>query len=243
MIKDRLLLRLIPFLAWIFISLIGKTVRLKVLGEEPVKAIKRAGGHVIYAFWHNRLLLITSALSHRGIIVLVSASRDGEYISRTIHKLGTGTVRGSTTFRGAKALLQMAKKLKSGADGAVTPDGPQGPRYKVQPGVVHLAGKTGLPIVPVTYGAGRKTVLRSWDAFIIPHLFSRAVLIYGAPVEVPLEGSDEALEAKRQELERELKDITQQADEYFGDKAQRNRIKALTSFALRIKHFCLILTT
>ena len=133
--------------------------------------------------------------------------------------------RGSTTFRGAKALLQMAKKLKSGADGAVTPDGPQGPRYKVQPGVVHLAGKTGLPIVPVTYGAERKTVLRSWDAFIIPHLFSRAVLIYGAPVEVPLEGSDEALEAKRQELERELKDITQQADEYFGDKAQRNRIK------------------
>ncbi len=216
MIKDWILLRLVPFLGWLFISLIGKTVRLKVVGEEPVKAIKRAGGHVIYAFWHNRLLLITYALSHRGIIVLVSASRDGEYISRTIHKFGTGTVRGSTTFRGAKALLQMARKLKSGSDGAVTPDGPQGPRYKVQPGVVHLAKKTGLPIVPVTYGVERKTVLSSWDTFIIPHPLSRAVLIYGSPVEVPREGSDEALEAKRQELERGLRDITRQADEYFG---------------------------
>lgn len=216
MIKDRILLRLIPFLGWLFIYLIGKTVRLQVVGEERLKALKEAGGHVIYAFWHNRLLLITYALRHRGIIVLVSSSQDGEYISRTIHKFGTGAVRGSTTYRGTQAILRMTKKLKAGYDGAVTPDGPQGPMYKVQPGVVHLAKKTGLPIVPVTYGAERKIILNSWDAFIIPHPFSRAVLIYGSPIEVPAEGSDQTVEGKRQELERRLKDITQQADDYFN---------------------------
>ena len=215
MLKDWILLRLIPFLGWLFICLIGKTVRLKVIGEERLRALREDGSHVIYAFWHNRLLLIAYALRHRGIIALVSSSRDGEYISRTVHKLGTGTVRGSTTFRGTRALLQMTKKLKSGYDGAVTPDGPQGPKYKVQPGVVHLAKKTGLPIVPITYGAQRKIILNSWDGFIIPHPFSRVVLIYGSPMEVPLEDTDEGMEAKRQELERTLKGITQQADEYF----------------------------
>jgi len=215
MLKDRLLLRLIPFFGWLFIALIGKTVRLKVIGEEHLKTLKKSGGHVIYAFWHNRLLLITYALRHRGIIVLVSSSRDGEYISRTIHKFGTGAVRGSTTSRGARALLQMTKKLKSGYDGAVTPDGPQGPKYRVQPGIVRLAQKAGLPIVPVTYGAQRKTTLNSWDAFIVPHLFSRAVLVYGSPIEVPAGSSDEIREAKREDLERTLEAITQQADEYF----------------------------
>ncbi|NOX97232.1 MAG: lysophospholipid acyltransferase family protein [Nitrospirae bacterium] len=225
MLKDWLLLRLIPFLGWLFISLIGKTVRWKVRGEEHLKALKESGEHVIYAFWHNRLLLITYALRHRGIIVLVSSSRDGEYISRTIHKFGTGAIRGSTTSRGARALLQMTKKLKSGYDGAVTPDGPQGPKYKVQPGIVHLAQKTGLPIVPVTYGAGRKTILNSWDAFIVPHPFSRAVLVYGSPVEVPAKSSAEVREAKREELEQTLKVITQQADEYFKDETRKARHK------------------
>ncbi len=215
MLKDWILLRLIPFLGWLFIYLIGKTVRLKVIGEGNLKVLKKANGHIIYAFWHNRLLLITYAFRHQGIIALVSSSRDGEYLSRTIHKLGMVTVRGSTTRRGAQALLQMTKKLKSGSDGAVTPDGPQGPKYKVQPGVVHLAKRTGLPIVSLAYGAKRKTILKSWDSFIIPHPFSRAVLIYGPPLEVPRDSSEEVIEAKRQELEQTLGDITQQADEYF----------------------------
>ena len=215
MLKNGILLPLIPFLGWLFIYLLGKTVRLQVIGKERLETFRGFGGHVIYAFWHNRLLLVTYCLRHQGIQVLISSSRDGEYISRTIGKLGAGAVRGSTTFRGARALLRMTKKLKAGSDGAVTPDGPQGPKYEVQPGVVHLAKRTGLPIVPITYGARRKTILNSWDGFIVPHPFSRAVLIYGSPLEVPGDSSEEVIEAKRQELEESLNDITQQADEYF----------------------------
>lgn len=215
MLKDWILLRLIPFLGWLSIYLIGKTVRLQVVGEKNLRALREDGGHVIYAFWHNRLLLATYALRHQGVIALVSSSRDGEYISRTAHKLGILTVRGSTTRGGAQALLRMMKKLKLGADGVVTPDGPQGPKYKVQPGVVYLAKKTGLPIIPLAYGIKRKIALKSWDGFIVPHLFSRAILVYGSALEVPRDSSEEVIEVKRQELEESLKGITQQADEYF----------------------------
>ncbi len=217
MIKDWILLRLIPFLAWIVIWIIGKTIRLEVIGEEEVKTLKGRGQCLLYAFWHNRLLLVVYCLRHRGIQVLISSSRDGEYISRTIHRFGASAIRGSTTLGGRRALLQMVKKLRKGYDGGITPDGPQGPRYRVQPGVVHLARKTRFPIVPLTYNARKKIILNSWDAFIVPCPFSRAVLIYGSPIEVPMDNTEEVIEAKRQELEESLKDITQQADRYFNN--------------------------
>ena len=209
------LLQLIPFLAWMVIWIIGKTIRSEVMGEENVRTLKQRGQNLIYAFWHNRLLLITYCLRHRGIQVLVSSSRDGEYISRTIGRFGASTIRGSTTSGGRKALLQMARKLKRGYDGAITPDGPQGPKYRVQPGIIHLAGKTRFPIVPLTYNARKKIILNSWDGFIVPCPFSRAVLIYGNPIEVSMDSTEEVIEAKRQELEKSLNSITRQADRYF----------------------------
>jgi len=50
-----------------------------------------------------------------------------------------------------KGLLDM---LREGGDShlALTPDGPRGPRRRVQAGVVLLASCTGLPLVPVGVG-------------------------------------------------------------------------------------------
>ena len=215
--KSPAIMFLVPILSWILIWLIGKTVRLNVIGEAKVETLRGKGRNFLYAFWHNRLLLITYCLRNRGIQVMVSSSRDGEYISRTVRRFGATPIRGSTTSGGAKGLLQMARRLRAGCDGAITPDGPQGPRYIVQPGIVNLAGKISFPILPLTYNARRKIVLHSWDAFIIPCPFTRAVLIYGDPVEVPVEANAQVLEVKRQELEEVLKDITRRADRYFNN--------------------------
>ena len=78
-----------------------------------------------------------------------------------------------------------------------TPDGPRGPRYQVQPGLVLVAKRTGAPILPMTFGAQWKRVLTSWDAFLLPLPFSRIVVVYGEPIYVPADASAADLEAKR----------------------------------------------
>ncbi|MBT9138317.1 MAG: hypothetical protein DDT31_00869 [Syntrophomonadaceae bacterium] len=214
-LMKNIILKLISFLGWLIIFLIGKTVRIKIIGKENLNALKGEKKNAIYAFWHNRLFLLTYIFRYRHIQVLISSSRDGDYIAAVASRFGAETIRGSTTRGGKGAILGITEKLKSGYDGVVVPDGPQGPKYIAQPGIVHIAKRTGLPIVPVAYGAERKKVLGSWDALLIPYPFSRVVLIYGAPVKVSRETAGKSLESKRQELEKTLIAITQRADDYF----------------------------
>jgi lysophospholipid acyltransferase (LPLAT)-like uncharacterized protein len=124
-------------------------------GEQPV----------IFCLWHNRLAI--SMMVHRRyprkLAALVSASRDGALLAAVLTRFGVVQIRGSTSRRGPQALLELTNRARKGYDLAVTPDGPKGPRYVVQAGVIALAQLTGLPIVPVTCNTRRKLCLKSWD--------------------------------------------------------------------------------
>jgi len=148
--------------------------------------------------------------------ILVSRSRDGECVSRILQRFGVHVTRGSSSRGGAQALLEIARQVHRGYHAALTPDGPRGPRYEVQPGVVALAQQTGATILPVTYSARWKKVLRSWDSFLVPLPFSRVVVIYGEPISVPAGASSAVFQAKRQEVEVRLRQITEMADHYFS---------------------------
>jgi hypothetical protein len=108
--------------------------------------------------------------------------------------------------------MQLVNAYRDGYDLAIVPDGPRGPRHVVKPGIMHLARATGAPIYPVTYAAGRRRQLRSWDRLIIPWPFARVVYVAGEPLEVPRAADDAALEAKRRELEDRLNHITDVAE-------------------------------
>ncbi|HTV76472.1 MAG TPA: hypothetical protein VMD57_05680, partial [Candidatus Baltobacteraceae bacterium] len=97
---------------------------------------------------------------------------------------------------------------EKGYDLGITPDGPRGPRYEVQDGVVATAQLTGLPIVPMTYHLNWKIRVNSWDGFQIPLPFSRCDTIVGKPLAVPREISDEQREMYRKQLEESLNGIT-----------------------------------
>jgi hypothetical protein len=100
--------------------------------------------------------------------------------------------------------------------GVVTPDGPQGPRHKVQIGVILLSQKTGCPIVPLAYSSKRRKIFNSWDRFILPFPWTRGVIIYGRPVEVPLKADEVTIARCARQLECELNRITARADAHFG---------------------------
>ncbi len=198
--------------------LLGKMLKIEVRGEESVERLRKKGERVIYAFWHGRMLLPTYHLRNQSIYALVSRHRDGEYLARILHHLGSRTIRGSTSRGGGRALLLMARKLKEGFDGAFTPDGPRGPIYKAKEGVIHLAQKTQMPIIPLSSNANRKKVyLDNWSKFILPRFFSRGIIIYGEPIRVPPKASQKIIKEKTQELEKVLNRLTQEADNYFKE--------------------------
>ena len=202
----------IPALAWALIRITRRTMRLTLVSRHVTDALSGARRPYIHAFWHGHLFLMPYSYTGRRIAVLISAHHDGELIARTMSLFGHETIRGSTTSGGATALKAAVRALRSGVDVGITPDGPRGPRHRVQMGVIQAARLGGAPIVPVAFSASRKKTLGSWDGFMIPYPFSRGVFVYGEPMEVP-PGADAAeMESARQALELRMRDLTARAE-------------------------------
>jgi lysophospholipid acyltransferase (LPLAT)-like uncharacterized protein len=214
--KDNLVLFLASVIGPIFIFLLGKTLRIRWIGERNLKPIREDRRRVLYAFWHGRMLILSYSHRWQRAHVLISQHRDGELIARIIKRLGFVSVRGSTTRGGTRAIFEMAKMGASGYDVAITPDGPRGPKSKVQPGAIYIAQRSGMPIIPISTSAQRRWTLSSWDGFLIPKPFSEAVIMIGEPIHVPLESTPQQLEEKRKELEESLAELTQKADDHFA---------------------------
>jgi len=138
------------------IRLLTATMRIEYVNYDDVWSRWKRGENVILAFWHGRLMMMPQMYRGKGISVLVSHHQDGELVARTMKGLGIDSVRGSSTrgwLGGVKGLL---KSARSGKDLAITPDGPKGPRYRAQRGILQLAKVTGLPIIPMAFGASKK---------------------------------------------------------------------------------------
>lgn len=175
-----------------------------------------ANGRVIFAIWHNRLALCLPAYQHaiqhapgRHLAALVSASRDGGVLAQVLRLFHVLPVRGSSSRRGAQALRELVSAAKAGHDLALTPDGPRGPRYEAQEGVLLAAQFTGLPIVPAAWSVDGKISLRSWDGFQIPLPLSRCVFRLGEPIHVPRSATPVQREELRQLLAQRLRMLTQ----------------------------------
>ncbi|MCP3966206.1 MAG: lysophospholipid acyltransferase family protein [Lentisphaerae bacterium] len=161
--------------------------------------------------WHNRLIFFPAAFpaaARKRTKAVVSASRDGQYITDLIAQFGIGSVRGSSSRKGANAQRAALKALKDGYNVAFTPDGPRGPKYHMAKGPVHLASITGCPVIPLTINASRYWQIRSWDNFQIPKPFSKLTLILGDKIEIPPNLSEKELEKWRKIVEDKLMEIT-----------------------------------
>lgn len=159
-----------------------KTLRLSC---ENLEGATPDGKGSILVTWHGRSLIPANVFRGRGYWALISLSRDGEVQNHVFRRFGFQTIRGSTGRGGVKGALQMARRVKEGGVLTFTPDGPRGPTHKVQPGVILMAEKSGVPVVPIGVSASRRWLLGSWDSYMIPKPFSRAYMILGDPIYVP----------------------------------------------------------
>lgn len=192
------------------LRLLFRTLRLRI--DDPHGFLEDPpDGPAVYAFWHNRILAITPAFlrcyprGRRGVLVLTSASRDGMWLGLVARHLGMGAVRGSSSRRGATAMRELLDRVAEGYDIAITPDGPRGPRYQLGPGLVYLAQKARLPVLPCHATFHGAWHLRTWDNFAIPKPFSRVDVTLGALLRVPPGEDEQLLEAEREKIESVLR--------------------------------------
>jgi lysophospholipid acyltransferase (LPLAT)-like uncharacterized protein len=211
---------LAPPLAAAAVRALGATLRLTETGLAAVEPLWAARQPVIYAVWHGRILMIPwlnarlcRTRGARRARVLASRSRDGELVARYVGRFGLPVVRGSSSHHGAQALRALAGAVRAGEDVAVVPDGPRGPRERLQAGVVVLAATTGAPVVPLGFAARPARRLGSWDRFLVPWPFARAALVFGAAVRVPRDADRETARAR---LEAALCEATATADQLVG---------------------------
>jgi lysophospholipid acyltransferase (LPLAT)-like uncharacterized protein len=167
---------------WV-LYILGSTWRVRVSGRQALLDRSPADARVVYTLWHGQMLPILWA--HRQPTgVIISEHRDGEIIARVVGRLGFFGVRGSSSRGGVRALLEAVQVLKRGADMAITPDGPRGPRHSFAPGALVLAHRAGVPLVSIVAHVDRAWRLRSWDGFEIPKPFARVTIVYGPPTRV-----------------------------------------------------------
>jgi lysophospholipid acyltransferase (LPLAT)-like uncharacterized protein len=170
---------------------------------------------VIYCVWHNRIPLALACYDFAkvqwpddGVAAMISASRDGGFLANIVERFDVQPIRGSSSRRGPQALLEATTWMERNYSVVMTPDGPRGPAYQIQDGIIQLAKLTGRAIIPFSSFASWKIRLKSWDRLQIPLPFARCDLCYGEPIWVPRDASDAELEKLRLKLAQSMNDLT-----------------------------------
>ena len=203
-----------------YIRLVRATGRWTVENSDSASRRVAEGKPFIACFWHGRLLMISQAWKYSTPMhILISHHRDGRLISDVLNRFGIKTIAGSSSKGGKFAVIKMIRALRQGEFIGVTPDGPRGPRMRASLGVIRMAQRTGVPIVPVSFAASRRRVLGSWDRFVLALPFAKGVIGIGDFIDVPLDADGETLERFRQKLEDDLNTLTGELDARFGYEA------------------------
>lgn len=163
------------------------TCTVRTTGREHVRALTDRGVSWLYCAWHNNAAMSHYRLRGRRMVMMASVSEDGELIAQAIEAFGNLPVRGSSSFRGGQAARDMARAIRAGANGGITPDGPRGPAYRCQSGALWIAALSGCPLVPYELEARRQWRTRSWDRHKIPKPFTTIFEHIGEPFYVTRE--------------------------------------------------------
>ena len=215
---EKLFLRIGPLVAAFLVKLWCRSCRVvaREHEEREREAVKKYGGSV-YATWHQRMFYYLYDFGSRHVTMMISRSKDGEYANALGFRLGFLSVRGSGTRGGHDAMYALIEKIKGGGHTAgMMADGPKGPPRVLKMGSVKIARETGVPIIPVMYGAKRRIVLKSWDRYFLTVPFTKVVLLHGEPVFVPPGADEQECERIRRLVEDRMNEMADRCDRWWG---------------------------
>jgi hypothetical protein len=211
--KTKIGQKCIGFVFYLITKLIFVSIKWKCANEENKSKIFKKKSPYIFCCWHNRLFLGPHLLPRNRIInALQSSHSDGMVTSVAFKYLGMNVILGSSKKGGMQAFRKMVKCIQLGESIAITPDGPKGPKEKVKEGIIKLAQITDTSIIPLVWATNKFKLINSWDNFVIPYPFSKGVYSFGKPINVKKKINEEELEFVRQNLENEIKRLTQRVE-------------------------------
>jgi len=170
-----------------------KTLFFSTRNEEVINGLDAGGGNYIFTVWHGRLLTLVYYHRNRNITTMISKNRDGELATPICEKLGFNVVRGSSSAGGKEALFEFKKKLADKVNYSMTVDGPRGPYHKVKHGAISFSSSSQIPVIPLNCIPEKPYFLKGWDKFLLPRPFSKIIVTYGDPIQVPPNLSKEEL--------------------------------------------------
>jgi lysophospholipid acyltransferase (LPLAT)-like uncharacterized protein len=220
-LRHPMLIRGLAFAGAVLLKGWMSTLRIRLdFGEGPRHPPDPRRLRYLYAFWHEHIPL--ASCFDAKIDMLISKHADGEFISQLARHLGKGAVRGSSRRGGSGAMLELIRRCRQKDQNhlGITPDGPRGPRRRVQPGLIFLASKTGLPIVPVGFGYEKAWRMRSWDRMALPCPYSLATGVFDAPIQVPAKLGQSGLEMYQRFVEERLHQLTDAAERWGTGRAR-----------------------
>jgi lysophospholipid acyltransferase (LPLAT)-like uncharacterized protein len=214
----------VPWLASLVVEVLVRTWRFDLVsGGDAFARLLEEKRPVVWCLWHNRiaagagLLLRRIVPSGMDLMLVSSPSRDGNFSAAIVAAHGVRVIRGSSSRGGARALLGVIRAIREhGTSPIMVPDGPRGPAYRIKPGTLTVAGKTGRPIVCVGLSANRAWVLGTWDRLILPKPFARISVAVAEPREVPERLAPEESEALCERFDRLLDGLTREAEAAAG---------------------------
>ncbi|MBY0517994.1 MAG: lysophospholipid acyltransferase family protein [Bacteriovoracaceae bacterium] len=208
---------IIQRLIWVLIKTLVSTYRFEILGihfRDEAEKIQEKGAYV-FAVWHEQVLSVLAGHAWtRPYLALASRSKDGDYAAFISEKLGFVAVRGSSKKKnkdkgGREAMLTYIKRMSEGTCGGITVDGPKGPRNQCKPGIVIIAKESKAPIIPVVAVANRYWEFNSWDRFKVPKPFAKIKMVYGKPITVPTDSTEEDVNSIAQQVTQSLNELTE----------------------------------
>ena len=205
-------------ICWIgakYIKFVSITNKWSFINKKYVENLWKKNESFILCFWHGRLLMMPLSWNKKKKInVLISSHPDGQLLSKTVEHFNIETIVGSSSKGGSEAVRNIIKSLKSGVSIGMTPDGPRGPRMKINSAIIKIASLTGHKIVPLSYSVKKKIFLNSWDKFLVALPFGKGCFIWGKPIKIKKNiSTNEDLKLSKR-LENNLLKLTRKADNY-----------------------------
>ncbi len=167
--------------------------------------------------WHEHLLTGAWILRRQQVAILVSQSRDGEYLSQMGKLLGFVPVRGSSSPGGVRGLLQLEHALKTGHDVLIGGDDSKGPVKQCKTGAIMLAKHSGMPIIPIAGYISRCMRLKNWDQTIVLSPFTAIIVGYGKPIVVPEAIEKADIAHYQQQVKQAIDDLTEQTRQHWHE--------------------------
>ena len=195
---------MVPWYHWIWVVPVALFLRLWLATLRfrcDIGRVDDSQGPSVLLLWHDKLFVsswIANRYFARPVTAFISTSKDGAWLVAFFKCMGIAAVRGSSSRRGAAALITLTRAMRAGNHAGITPDGPKGPALEFKSGAVSLARLTRRPFVVMGIRYHACWRMRSWDRFALPVPFSRVdvtLLSESAPGEGE---SDEAIASRLQ---------------------------------------------